>query len=987
MDELPLILLAILVLLIGPILGIWAFITTRRLSREHLDIRRELTDIRQRLNQLTGAGSGSAQSDKMPTSEGEGKVAETVADDIEDEAAEVIPEPESTNDAPDQDAEEDDAPDAEEEVEEVQIAAAESHQDEYVAQEINETEDQVKAKPPQLDTESTIGGKLSIWIGGITLAIGGLYLVKYAIDNSILGPGARVTLGFIFGALVAAAGEWTRRRPERFSVAGFEKANIPAVLTGAGIFIMFGAVYAAHALYGLIGPTFSFVLLAILALGSMFAAILHGPILATIGLFASYIVPFLINSDAANPVVLACYVLLVSSAALYIAWYRGWLWFAILVAAALFLYAIALEVRFGEDHVLLMDAYLIAAFALLAYTFVVSIYERKPGLETPHDKPALIVLTFILLPWFFHNGWEQPVQLEFFEMVLLFALPMGLAFYYSSVRLLVFIPASLGVLRFASMQVSQMIDMVEIERNYLNSGMDLKSSGDYAKYLAQQSMGNIRSSTYVAIGVVTIAALLAATGLLAEKTRARFTLVATAAASSIAIFMIIYIRTDGASQAIQFGLAGLILFAAFHAQANWLHRRIEPDKKARDGAIASSLIGSLVSLGIIISILLDGIGLTIALGLIFAATAVTYIRYPIWGLRVFAVLSLLPYAGRLVWDPFINSEAIVDAMPIFNIILLGYGVPLIGLAAGAYIFTKDKNDLWAQISQAATIILAIIMVAILSLHVIDPSMEFNTFSQQLAATATMVMVGGAFSLGLMRVQISGSEGLFRLMAEGVGIFGMIMGILGLFLAYNPMLSVFSPYSVKFSGYVFNLIGYAYGLPCLLFAVISWYGRERRSKLYRYLAFALSALAFICWVNFTIHHLFNPDNFVTGRVSQSEQYTYSIVWLLIGIAALFMGIRWRVLLWRKLSAIIIVIVVLKVFLVDMSNLTGILRAISFIGLGGVLMGIGFVYQRALRDMLTTADDKDDGEETAQVDDVDQQDNEKGPEPEEGTNPDK
>jgi uncharacterized membrane protein len=39
-------------------------------------------------------------------------------------------------------------------------------------------------------------------------------------------------------------------------------------------------------------------------------------------------------------------------------------------------------------------------------------------------------------------------------------------------------------------------------------------------------------------------------------------------------------------------------------------------------------------------------------------------------------------------------------------------------------------------------------------------------------------------------------------------------------------------------------------------------------------------------------------------------------------------------------------VLKVFLIDMSDLTGIYRALSFLGLGAVLIGIGWFYQRLL-----------------------------------------
>jgi len=39
-------------------------------------------------------------------------------------------------------------------------------------------------------------------------------------------------------------------------------------------------------------------------------------------------------------------------------------------------------------------------------------------------------------------------------------------------------------------------------------------------------------------------------------------------------------------------------------------------------------------------------------------------------------------------------------------------------------------------------------------------------------------------------------------------------------------------------------------------------------------------------------------------------------------------------------------VLKVFFIDMSDLTGIYRALSFLGLGAVLIVIGWFYQRLL-----------------------------------------
>jgi uncharacterized membrane protein len=50
--------------------------------------------------------------------------------------------------------------------------------------------------------------------------------------------------------------------------------------------------------------------------------------------------------------------------------------------------------------------------------------------------------------------------------------------------------------------------------------------------------------------------------------------------------------------------------------------------------------------------------------------------------------------------------------------------------------------------------------------------------------------------------------------------------------------------------------------------------------------------------------------------------------------------------RLASAAVVVLTIGKVFLVDMSGLEGVYRALSFIVLGLVLVGIGWLYQRML-----------------------------------------
>jgi len=65
-----------------------------------------------------------------------------------------------------------------------------------------------------------------------------------------------------------------------------------------------------------------------------------------------------------------------------------------------------------------------------------------------------------------------------------------------------------------------------------------------------------------------------------------------------------------------------------------------------------------------------------------------------------------------------------------------------------------------------------------------------------------------------------------------------------------------------------------------------------------------------------------------------------------VALLGAGISLRSLPVRAASAAVVMLTVLKVFLIDMSDLTGIYQALSFLGLGAVLMGIGWFYQRLL-----------------------------------------
>src|SRR5262245_4105154 len=94
-----------------------------------------------------------------------------------------------------------------------------------------------RIRRPRRSLEEALGAHWAVYVGGIALALGGLLLVRYSIEQGWFGPGARVTLGLMFALTLVTAGEVLRRREkmaEAPALAAGEPANstfTPAVLT------------------------------------------------------------------------------------------------------------------------------------------------------------------------------------------------------------------------------------------------------------------------------------------------------------------------------------------------------------------------------------------------------------------------------------------------------------------------------------------------------------------------------------------------------------------------------------------------------------------------------------------------------------------------------------------------------------------------------------------------------------------------------------
>jgi uncharacterized membrane protein len=105
------------------------------------------------------------------------------------------------------------------------------------------------------------------------------------------------------------------------------------------------------------------------------------------------------------------------------------------------------------------------------------------------------------------------------------------------------------------------------------------------------------------------------------------------------------------------------------------------------------------------------------------------------------------------------------------------------------------------------------------------------------------------------------------------------------------------------------------------------------------------LLFFAFVTLNVRQIFHgPILNNPGLEGDSEVYAYSIAWLILGIGLLVAGTWRHDKLIRFASLAVMVLTVGKVFLYDASELTGLFRVLSFLGLGLSLLGLSWFYTR-------------------------------------------
>jgi uncharacterized membrane protein len=215
-----------------------------------------------------------------------------------------------------------------------------------------------------------------------------------------------------------------------------------------------------------------------------------------------------------------------------------------------------------------------------------------------------------------------------------------------------------------------------------------------------------------------------------------------------------------------------------------------------------------------------------------------------------------------------------------------------------------------------------------------------------AANTGLAEIGMQVSVGLaMTIGLEWLRGRTRSVVHDVGALVLaalsLAGIVfGLMLAKSPIFV-----TVIANGLFFNVILLAYGIPAVLATVLALIARNTRPMAYRAVAAVTSVALTLYYLSLEVARFYHGPT-VVGHASEAEQYTYSAVWLSFGVVLLLVGIVLGSKPARLASAAVVLLTIAKVFVIDMAGITGVWRAFSFIGLGLVLVGIGYLYQRLL-----------------------------------------
>ncbi len=894
MDELWLLLVALpLFLFIGACFGIRAWVVTRHL-REHI------TQLQARVYALEQRPSPSAADQATAAPAVPGPQDQTSAQAEPPVAARSDQVPEAI------------APEAEEPE---RTAADAAWGVEPASVEPSTTEPASPAyKPPPVTREpagffdrlaANLKANWMIWLGGICVGLAGVFMVHYSIEQGLLGPEARVILSLIAGVGLHGVAEWLRRSRGQHDVF--------AALAGGASIILYAALFAAFKLLTGLSPGLIFAAMALVSFATLALALRHGPVLAALGMLGGYLVPLLVNTGSGQIELALIYIGILTLFSLWLLAYveRRWLWLGVIIGS-LGWWLLSLGTHPADG---VRSLYLLAlAWMFLAVPGYDWLLQRRDEpvehwlqllkqVRAARHWPVIPALVLITLAQGYTLAIETVSASSYPTLLLLPALLLLAA---SRRPILNPLPA-LMLLATALAVVMPML-------SYLGDQL-IFTPPDAATQAALVSRFVMLTILYTAGAVWLLQRRVEYPGFWVGL--GCFTPLLMLA---LGYYLFTAFRADWA-----WGGAALILGLVYLALSKMALQRPTSDL-VRVLLISSAHLG--LSLAAVIW-LMDAT-LTLAFAVQLITLSLLQQRYGLQLLPWVIRLVLAVVICRLTFNPWLLTYDSGSHWSLWT-----YGGSTLCAFAGAWILRQDRK-MAAWLQGAGAHLLVLTLAAEVRYWLYDGDIFRHEYSFLEASLNTLIW-GTAGCVYLWRARLSEYLKRFYQVIATLHLLAAAGNyLLWVVLWYNPLwhATEISPTPL------WNLLLLSYGLPNLLLLAL-W--RLLPGTLGRRAAM-LAGLNWLLFISLEIRHLWQGELSLTNPTPDGELYTYSAVWLVIASGALLGG-SWlqQTALYRGGMALLLVVVA-KLFLVDMSDLTGLWRVASFMGLGLALLALAWLHQR-------------------------------------------
>ncbi len=779
---------------------------------------------------------------------------------------------------------------------------------------------------PKSNLEETVTSSWMVWLGAIAVALAGVFLVKYAIDNQLLGPTARVSLGLLLGLVLAAGGEFLRRKPLQRAIAAIRPDYVPSALTASGLFIAFASIYAAYSVYALVPPLVAFALLAIVALAAVGLSLLQGRLVALLGLLGAFITPALIATHDSSIWAMFTYLLVVELACLAVTRYRAWWWLAFATLAGVIGWA--LLVIFASPHI--TDMLPTSLFLLFS---AVGFFAMRWGMESPSPQETLLA------------------EIRHFDIS-----ERAVAFAGCAIAVALYLLADAAHYNTASLIVAGLAAALYLffgRREGPYDGLAVVGAAMVLAIVATMPVPEAIAPTqplthaplvpqelsYFYIVAGAFAALFGIAGFVALWGARRPAIWAGVSAGvpvlllAIAYWRIVDFGADTAWAGVAVALAAIALIAA---------ERVERYRTARglDVSLGFYAAAVVASLSLAAAMMLRDAWLTVALSIQLPALGFISRRIPARAIRILAGIVVGVVLVRLALNYDIVEYTLGRNAPL-NWLIYGYGIPSIACFGAAYLFRKNADDALVTALQAAGLAFAVLLVSLELRLLIAGAIDADSYSllEESLQSITWLAVGTGLAVHGTRVDNRVSRYGSKIL---LGAAAVQIVLLQLF-ASNPL------YTGEAVGHypLLNVLMLAYLIPALFAFRLAISNAPADIPRQKEIAAIAGLLLVLAYISLEVRRAFHGPILNVGATTDAELYTYSAAWLVYAGVLLTLGFIQRQALLRYAGLAMLLIVSLKVFLIDMGDLTGLYRVASFLGLGLVLIGIGYIYQRFMR----------------------------------------